>query len=44
MDGMLRAFFLDWTIFGLPALMADVDHLIRDPRPGDKQEILRLPK
>ena|SRR5215203_6306128 len=26
------------------ALMADVDYLIRDPRPGDQQEILRLPK
>lgn len=24
------------------ALMADVDYLIRDPRPGDEQEILRL--
>ena len=26
------------------ALIADVDYLIRDPRPGDQQEILRLPK
>jgi|SRR5215208_1188973 len=24
------------------AAMADVDYLIRDPRPGDQQEILRL--
>lgn len=24
------------------AAMADADYLIRDPRPGDKQEILRL--
>jgi len=26
------------------ALIADVDYLIRDPRPGDQQEILRVPK
>jgi len=26
------------------ALMADVDYLIRDPRPGTEQEILRLQK
>ena len=26
------------------ALIADADYLIRDPRPGDQQEILRLPK
>jgi hypothetical protein len=26
------------------ALMADVEYLIRDPRPGDQQEILRVPK
>jgi hypothetical protein len=24
------------------ALMADVDYLVRDPRPGDQQEMLRL--
>ena len=26
------------------ALIADADYLVRDPRPGDEQEILRLPK
>ncbi len=26
------------------ALIADVDYLIRDPQPGDQQEILRVPK
>ena len=44
MDGRLRAFFLDWPIFVLSALMTDVNYLIRDPRPGAVQEILRLPK
>ena len=44
MDGRLRAVFLDWTIFVLSALMTDVNYLIRDPRPGAAQEILRLPK
>jgi hypothetical protein len=41
-EGRFMVFPLGTEDVARAALMADVDYLIRDPRPGDKQEILRL--
>jgi len=43
-EGQFMVMPLETEDVSKAALMADVDYVIRDPRPGDQQEILRLPK